>query len=116
MTDPFTPLFALSLKLVIVAAVLERVVGQIKKLSRMDWTKPWPLVSLIVCGIFAFGFKLATISEIVGHPASIPIANFLDQLATAFLLAGGAGAIIDLLKDIARRREEIHKLKVNGGA
>lgn len=111
MEDPYTPLFLLAVKLVITAAVLERAVGQIKNLARMDWAHPWPVVSLILSLAFVFGYDLATIETIVGHTARIGAAGFLDRVATAFILSGGAAGIIDLMKKIAKQRDELHEIR-----
>lgn len=104
-------LFNLLLKLVIVAAVLERAVGQIKKLVRIDWAHPWPLVSFLVAAVFVFGYDLPMIETIVQHEAHAKAVAFLDLLLSSLILSGGAAAIIDLAKKIAKQRDELHAIR-----
>ena len=112
--DPFTGLSLLFCKMLVAAAVLERVVAQVKNLTRMTRAKPWPLVALVVCSLFAFGFDLGTLSAIVGHPPSSPFIAGLDRLATGLLLSGGASGLVDLAKGVAQKRNELHQLKLGG--
>ena len=102
----------LAVRLVILAAIGERVVAQIKKVAGMQWTKPWPLIAVFVAGAGVFGFDLPLWEYIGGTAPVAHWAQLYDRLFLTLFLAGGSAAVVDTFKSINKRRDEMHKANV----
>ena len=106
-----------AVKLVLMAVFIERAVAQAKKLARIDWQKPWPLVSALIAGMIVFAWKLYCIEHLIGHGPTnalpvVGVSPFVDWLVSSLILSGGSAFVVDTFKAAARRREEVHQVAI----
>ena len=95
-------------QLIFISLVIERAVAQIKALAKNGLEKPWPLVATAMSGFIVFGSQLPLIPVITG----ITLAWWIDGSILTLWLAGGAGGIINTIKDFQNKRQELHQIKL----
>ena len=103
----------LALQIVFLAILVERAVGQIKKLAGCTLAKPWPAVAVALAAAVVFANDLPLIEYVTGIPSS-KFGWLVNRILFALWIAGGAAAVIDALKDLAAKRTALHQKKLAG--
>tara|TARA_Y100000310_G_C20634492_1_gene790454 strand:- start:1421 stop:1780 length:360 start_codon:yes stop_codon:yes gene_type:complete len=105
--------FQIALLSGVVKLAMDNVRAAIKNPSR------WPEITLAVSVILCFAFQYGILSVIMQGPPQdlfgfIPT-GWMDFVVTGLAIAGGAGRFADMLKEAARKKNEIHQVKVKNG-
>ena len=106
-----------TIKLVLIAVFVERGVAQLKKLAKLDTSKPWPLVAFGLSLVITYNWQLYSITAVIGHGPTTPIpiigvSGFMDCLISALVLSGGSAFVVDTFKQAGQRRQQMHEAKV----
>lgn len=115
-------LFVLLFKFLIIAAILERAVANLKAI-RNQYQAGGSLMAPVLAAVFGvalcFSYEIGAIGMVIGKKAEILVGGvdgaWLDMVITGLTLAGGAGAVIDLARSIEERRQQLQELKNQGG-
>ena len=110
----------LLIQIVMISALIERAVAQVKAIiSNSFFDKPWPVIAFIFTGALVWAYDLKIVESIVMLKPSdvlfIP-GQFFDYVITTLTMAGGSSGIVDLMKSIQKKRQELHEvtIKKNG--
>jgi len=110
----------LLIQIVMISALIERGVAQVKAIiSNSFFDKPWPVIAFIFTGALVWAYDLKIVESIVMLKPSdvlfIP-GQFFDYVITTLTMAGGSSGIVDLMKSIQKKRQELHEvtIKKNG--
>ena len=95
-------------QLIFIALIVERCVAQVKNLVRNGLEKPWPLLATVVSGIIVFGASLPLIPVVTG----MALPYWIDGTLLSLWIAGGASGIINTVKDLSKKKEELHQVKL----
>ena len=98
-------------QLIFIALIVERCVTQARNIVTNGLAKPWPLVATAVSAIIVFGAGLPLIPVITGTP----LPHWIDGSILSLWIAGGASGIINTMKDVSKKKEELHQVKIGNG-
>ena len=115
-TSAMLDMSLLLVQIVFLAALIERAVAILKKLTVMTWDAPWPLVSLVLSFAACWTYNvhiIRTIFAAAPGPAILFIPGSLfDTFIGACVISGGAAGLVDLVKKTAQKRDELHAARI----
>jgi len=76
----------------------------------------WDDVMLGGCVVIAFLFDVQFLQIILGSDPVFSIGNYLDNIVSGGVIAGGAGGFAKVVRDATKRKNALFEKKLNGGS
>lgn len=108
----------LAVQATMLALIVERAVAVFKHLTKIDWRRPWVLVSFLlswgICQSHGFHLIEGIVQGVPGPALMFFPGTAFDCFISAAVICGGSAGIVSMVKKMAEQRQEIHATKLGG--